>query len=98
MFLGKDVLKRYRKFTGDHSWRSSISIKFQSNFIEIPLPHRCSPVNLLHIFRTSFPKKTSGGLLLSKSGQSRHNLVPQLLTKMLARAGPNEDPINEIIK
>ena len=24
----------------------------------------CSPVNLLHIFRTPFPKNTSGGLLL----------------------------------
>ena len=27
----------------------------QSNFIEITLQHRCSPVNLLHIFRTPFP-------------------------------------------
>ena len=26
----------------------------------------CSPVNLLHIFRTTFPKNTSGGLLLKK--------------------------------
>ena len=34
------------------------------NFIEIALRHGCSPVNLLHIFRTSFPKNTSGGLLL----------------------------------
>ena len=35
------------------------------NFIEIALRHGCSPVNLLHIFRTSFPKKISGGLLLT---------------------------------
>ena len=34
------------------------------NFIEIALRHGCSSVNLLHIFRTSFPKNTSGGLLL----------------------------------
>ena len=34
------------------------------NFIEIALRHECSPVNLLHIFKTSFPKKISGGLLL----------------------------------
>ena len=34
------------------------------NFIEITLPYGCSPVNLLHIFRTPFPKNTSGGLLL----------------------------------
>ena len=32
---------------------------------EIALLRRCSPVNLLHIFRISFPKKTSGRLLLS---------------------------------
>ena len=35
----------------------------QSNFIEITLHHGCSPVNLLHIFRTPFIKNTSGGLL-----------------------------------
>ena len=33
-------------------------------FIEIKLRHGCSLVNLLHTFRTSFPKNTSGGLLL----------------------------------
>ena len=35
------------------------------NFIKITLQHGCSPVNFLHIFRTAFPKNTSGGLLLS---------------------------------
>ena len=30
------------------------------NFIEIVLWLGCSPVNLLHIFRTPFPKNTSG--------------------------------------
>ena len=34
------------------------------NFIEIALRHGCSPVNLLHIFKTLFPKNTSGRLLL----------------------------------
>ena len=34
------------------------------NFFEIALWHGCSPLNLLYIFRTSFPKNTSGGLLL----------------------------------
>ena len=34
------------------------------NFIEITLRHGCSPVNLLHIFRTPFTKNTSGWLLL----------------------------------
>ena len=32
--------------------------------IEITLWHGCSPVNLLHIFRITFPNNTSGGLLL----------------------------------
>ena len=36
----------------------------QSNFTETTLRHGCSPVNLLHIFRTLFPENTSGGLLL----------------------------------
>ena len=31
------------------------------NFIEITLRHVCSPVNLLHIFRTPFPKKNPYG-------------------------------------
>ena len=35
-----------------------------SNFIEITLRHGCSPVNLLHNFRTPFSKDTSGWLLL----------------------------------
>ena len=34
------------------------------NFIEIPLRHGCSPVNLLHIFRIPFHKNTYGRLLL----------------------------------
>ena len=37
------------------------------NFVEITLRHGCSPVNLLDIFRTLFPKNTSGGLLLVHS-------------------------------
>ena len=37
------------------------------NFIEIALRHGCSPVNLLHIFRTPCPKNTSGRLPLQKA-------------------------------
>ena len=65
VFLEKGVLEICRKFTGEHAGRSPISKKLQSNFIEMSLQHGCSPVNLLHIFRTPFPKNTSGGLLLS---------------------------------
>ena len=36
-----------------------------ANFFEITLRDRSSPVNLLHVFRTPFPKNTYGVLLLS---------------------------------
>ena len=62
--LRKAVLKICSKFTGEHPCRSVISINLQSNFIEIALRLGCSPVNSLHIFRTPFPKNTSGELLL----------------------------------
>ena len=65
VFVGKGVLKISSKFTGEHPCRSAISINLQSNIIEITLRHRCSPVNLLHVFRTLFSKNTSGRLLLS---------------------------------
>ena len=42
-----------------------ISIKLLGNFIEIPPRRGCSPVNLLHIFRTLFCKNTTGGMLLN---------------------------------
>ena len=38
--------------------------KVASNFTEITLWHECSPENLLHIFRTPFPKNNTGRLLL----------------------------------
>ena len=60
-FLGKGVLKICSKFTEEHPYQSAILIKLQSNFIEITLRHGCSPVNLLHILGTPFPKNTSEG-------------------------------------
>ena len=66
MFLGKGVLKICSKFTGEHPCRSAISIKLLCNFIEITLWHGCSPVSLLHIFRTPSLKNTRGHLLLKK--------------------------------
>ena len=41
------------------------------NFIEITLRHWCSPVNLLYILRTPFPKNTLKGLLLEQFLQRR---------------------------
>ena len=67
-FLRKDVLKICSKFTEKHPCRSVILIKLQSNFIEIALlQHGCSPVNLLHIFRTLFIRTTMEGCLWSSS-------------------------------
>ena len=64
VFLRKGVLKICSKFTGEHPWRSVILIKLQSSVFEIALRHGCSHVNLLHIFRTPFPRNTSWWLLL----------------------------------
>ena len=65
VFLAKFILKVCSKCTGDHPCRRVISMKLQSNFIEITLRHGCSPVNLLHIFRILFTKSTSERLLLA---------------------------------
>ena len=64
MFLGKGIQKICSKFTGEHPCGSVISIKLQSNSIEIAFRHEFSPANFLHIFRTAFPRNTSGWLLL----------------------------------
>ena len=63
VFLRK-CTKICSKFTGEHPCQSVISIKVKSNFTEIALRHGCSPVNLLHIFRTPFLRNTSVWLLL----------------------------------
>ena len=65
VLLGKGVLKIFGKFTEENPCRNVISIKFQSNFIEITFRHGCSPVNLLQIFRTPFSMNISGRLLLA---------------------------------
>ena len=59
VFLGKGVLKICSKLTGEHPCRNVHTHAEQL----ITLPHGCSPVNLLHIFRTSFPKNTASGPL-----------------------------------
>ena len=63
VFLRKGVLKICSKCTGEHPCRSVISKKLQST-LESTLRHGCSPVNLLHFFRTPFLRNTSGELLL----------------------------------
>ena len=54
VFLIKGVLKICSKFTGEHPYRSVISIKLLCNFIEIALWHGCSPANLRDIFGAPF--------------------------------------------
>ena len=58
----KDAMKNISSFRSSPS--EVFLRKAQSNFIVIALRHGCSPVNLLHILRTPFPKSTSEGLLL----------------------------------
>ena len=60
VFLGKSVLKICSKFTGEHPCWGVISSNRNWNYT---LAWAFS-LNLLHIFRTPFPKNTSGGLLL----------------------------------
>ena len=76
MTNSKGVLKICDIFTEEHPCRSGISIKLQSNFNEITLRPGCSPVNLLHIFRTPFLKNTSGWLLLQ--WEFEHALLTKL--------------------
>ena len=54
MLLEKSVLKICNTFTGEHPCRNVISIKLPSKFIGTTLRYGCSPVYLLHIFRTHF--------------------------------------------
>ena len=65
VLLVKGVMKICSKFTGEDPCRSVISLKLLCSFIEIILRHECSPVIMLHMFRTSFLKNISGGLLLN---------------------------------
>ena len=62
-----------------------VSIKLFCNFIEITPRHGCSPVNLLHIFRTPFLKNSSGRLLLVFAEQmftlQLNNIVPRAILK-----------------
>ena len=48
------------------------------NKVACKLRRGCSPVNFLHIFRTPFPRNTSGRLLLNFF---RENDVPDSLAK-----------------
>ena len=57
----------YSKFTGEHQSRGVISIKLLRSFIETTLRDGCSPVNLFHIFRTTFLRTPMEGWLFSEN-------------------------------
>ena len=63
-FLENGVLNICSKFTEEHSCRSAISEKLETNFIEITLPYRCCLVNLLHVFKTSLRTSVQGCLCI----------------------------------
>ena len=74
--LTRHILTRITPFPIKKIEKSSFKFGFKRtqrellcNFIELTLRHGCSLVNFLHIFRMSFPKNTSGRLLL-KTGLS----------------------------
>ena len=73
-YSGKGVLKICSNFTGEHQCQSEISIKLPRNFIEITLRDGCSPVNLLHIFRTLFSKNEHLWVAASEHSKQVQNL------------------------
>ena len=75
-FLGTGVLKICSKFTGEHPCRSVIAIAtlLKSHFA------MGVPVNLQHIFRGSFPRNTSGWLLLVFE-DNKHQVYGQVFKK-----------------
>ena len=55
----------------------------ESQFFEIALRHGCSPVNLLHIFRTPFLQNASGRpLLQNKRARNINNVFHILIQEM----------------
>ena len=61
VYLRKGVLKICYRFTGKHQCRSAISIKLQSNFIEITFRDGCFPVNFCIFSEHHFLGKPLGG-------------------------------------
>ena len=59
----ENIQQVYRRTPMPKENTHAISIKLFYNFIEIALRHGCSPVNLLHIFRTPFSRNNCGWLL-----------------------------------
>ena len=54
----RDFNKVAKQLKSHFGMKSHFIEQLKSHFIEIPLRHGCSPVNLLHIFRTFFLLRT----------------------------------------
>ena len=98
VFLGKGVVKICIKFTREYPCRSVISIKLQSSLIEITLRHGCSPINLLHIFRTLFTKTISERLLLVISYLNGEEIIGGFYEKELQKTNQEKFRIEKVIK
>ena len=90
LFLGKGALNICSKFTGEHPCRRKHGC-FQWNFIENTLRCGCSPINLLHIFRTSFYKNTYEGMFLEFVVPLNFfsTVMPCVLWKKCFKTSPN---------
>ena len=79
---GKIALKICSKFTGERLCSAEISIKLQSNFIEIALRHGCFfSCKFAAYFRTPFPKNTSGRLVLNRRSKHRSSHLQMFFKK-----------------
>ena len=61
--FNEDFMRNYNEESNE-GYFLEVDVQYPENFIKIALRYGCSPVNLLHIFRTPCPKNTSGWLLL----------------------------------
>ena len=70
-----------------------ISLKLHSNFIEITLRHGCSPVNLVHTFRTTFPNNASGRGFFWKYKKTHFEsrLIDNIVSKLVCKYTTNTD-------
>ena len=83
MFLEKGVLKICSKFTGEHTCRSVISIKFISKFIEIALWHGRSLVET-HIRTAASVSSSQGGNVLFLAREKKLLRYPYKIAKSVS--------------
>ena len=70
---------------------------FNKVALQIALRHGCSPVNLLHIFRTPFLKNTSGRLLLILPNTQKVKAIRQWIEYNVKNVFPESSYIGKTI-